>query len=125
MRILMVTQFYPPMIGGIERYVRDLSIELVARGHTVAVATLWQEGKARCEVDEGVHLYRIRGLLQRVGMLYREGGRRCCPPCADPEVLWGLRQVIREERPEVVHGHDWMVYSFLPLKEWSKARLVM
>jgi glycosyltransferase involved in cell wall biosynthesis len=35
-----------------------------------------------------------------------------------------LRDVIRRERPTVVHSHNWMVRSFLPLKRWSKASLV-
>ncbi|HHX65590.1 MAG TPA: glycosyltransferase family 4 protein [Chloroflexi bacterium] len=40
MRILMLTQSYPLIIGGIEHHVRNLSQELVARGHEVSVATL-------------------------------------------------------------------------------------
>ncbi len=44
MRILMLTQFlYPPNLGGEERFVADLSHELVARGHNVSVVTLWQK----------------------------------------------------------------------------------
>src|SRR5258708_8655454 len=42
MRILMLAQFYPPIIGGEERHVRDLSIELAPRGHQVPVPTLCQ-----------------------------------------------------------------------------------
>ena len=42
MRILMVTQFYAPTVGGQERVVEDLSRELIARGHHVAVVTLRQ-----------------------------------------------------------------------------------
>ena len=41
MRILMLTQFYHPIIGGEERMVQGLSSELGLRGHEVAVATLW------------------------------------------------------------------------------------
>jgi glycosyltransferase involved in cell wall biosynthesis len=29
------------------------------------------------------------------------------------------------ERPEIVHAHNWLVHSFLPLKKWSKARLIV
>ena len=39
MRILMLTEQYPPFIGGIEQHVRNLAAGLVARGHHVAVAT--------------------------------------------------------------------------------------
>jgi hypothetical protein len=36
----MVSDFYPPFLGGVEVAVRSLSQELIARGHEVAVATL-------------------------------------------------------------------------------------
>ena len=39
LRILMLTQFYPPVIGGIEIHVAALAGDLVRRGHEVAVAT--------------------------------------------------------------------------------------
>ena len=40
MRILMVTDFYPPFVGGVEVLVSGLSRELSLRGHHVSVATL-------------------------------------------------------------------------------------
>lgn len=40
MRILMLAQSYPPTTGGEQHHVRNLSIELVTRGHDVTVATL-------------------------------------------------------------------------------------
>jgi glycosyltransferase involved in cell wall biosynthesis len=124
-RILMLAQFYQPFIGGEERYVRDLSIELVARGHEVAVATLWQEGMPFLECDQGVRVYRIRASMQRVGAVYSEKVRPHSPPFPDPEVMWELYSVIRRERPDIVHAHNWIVHSFTPLKMWSKARLVV
>ena len=36
----MLAQFYPPVIGGEERHVRNLSVELASRGHEVHVACL-------------------------------------------------------------------------------------
>jgi glycosyltransferase involved in cell wall biosynthesis len=40
-------------------------------------------------------------------------------------LTWSLREVIRRERPEIVHGHDWLSRSFLPLKAWSRAKLIV
>jgi glycosyltransferase involved in cell wall biosynthesis len=125
MRILMLAQFYPPIIGGEERHVRNLSIELVARGHDVSVATLWHEGMAEFECDQGVRVHRIRGSLQRIGALFTEKERRHLPPFPDPEVLWKLRRIIIQERPDIVHAHNWIVHSFTPLKVWSKAKLIV
>ena len=38
-RVLQLTQLYPPVIGGEERHVRNLSTALAGRGHEVHVAT--------------------------------------------------------------------------------------
>src|SRR5450759_1099005 len=125
MRILMVTYGYPPLIGGIEQHVRNLSVELVRRGHQVAVATLWNEGLPEFEVDQGVRVYRIRGTVHAAGRLLSSvPGRTFAPPVPDPGLVRALRKVAERERPQVVHGHNWLIRSFLPLKRWSGARLV-
>lgn len=124
MRILMVAQFYPPIVGGVERHVHSLATALAARGHSVAVATLWHSGLPEFEVDQGVNIYRVHGTVQRFGALFTVE-RQHAPPFPDPEVLLALRRIIAIERPEIVHAHNWMIHSFLPLKAWSRARLVM
>ena len=126
MRILMLTDFYPPIVGGVEQHVRNLSIALVQRGHQVAVATLRHEGTPPFEIDEhGVRIYRVKGTMQRLEMLFSNPGRRYAPPIPDPEVTWRLRSIIAQEKPQVVHAHNWLLDSFLPLKAWSRARLVV
>jgi glycosyltransferase involved in cell wall biosynthesis len=125
MRILMLAQFYTPIIGGEERLVQDLSVELAGRGHQVAVATLWHDGLAKFELDRGVQIYRIPSSVHRAGWLFSEPGRRHAPPWPDPEAVFALGKVLRHHRPEIVHAHNWLVYSFLPLKPASKARLVV
>ena len=124
MRILMLIDSYPPGIGGAQQYVRNLSIALAKRGHDVAVATLANPDQALYEEDAGVRVYRLRGTLQRSEGSFRDAGRTYAPPVPDPELVVALRDVIRRERPTIVHAHNWMVRSFLPLKRWSKAKLV-
>src|SRR5260221_12941019 len=65
MRILMFAQFYPPSIGGEERHVRDLGIELAARGHDVSLATLWHNSLPDFEIDQGPRIHRIHATMQR------------------------------------------------------------
>lgn len=125
MRILMLAQFYPKMIGGEERHVQDLAIHLTRRGHQVAVATVWHPGSPEFELDHGVRVYRIHGTAQRADWLYTEAARRHAPPFPDVELMLALRRVILAERPQIVHAHNWLVHSFLPLKAWSGAKLVM
>ena len=57
MRILMLAQFYPPIVGGEERHVRNLSMDLVRRGHDVTVATLWYPGCEAEDLDCGVKVH--------------------------------------------------------------------
>ncbi|GCE48261.1 glycosyltransferase involved in cell wall biosynthesis [Thermosporothrix hazakensis] len=125
MRILMLTQFYPPVIGGEERHVRNLSLELVARGHQVAVATLWQEGCPEFEEDQGVRVYRFRTTTQRFSSLYSDPRRTHVPPFPDPEAVRALSRIMHQERPEIVHAHNWLVYSFLPLKQQYGCPLIL
>ncbi len=124
MRILMVTDFYPPIIGGMEIHVRNLSAELAARGHEMAVVTLQHAGLPEFEQDGQIRVYRIRGTAQRITKLFSDPGRQFAPPFPDPETMVALRRVIARERPQIVHAHNWMVYGFAPLKRWSGAKLV-
>ena len=124
MRILLLTQTYPPVLGGIERHVQSLGAALAARGHHVAVATLWHAGQSESDMDGAVKIYRLRGTITRFAGMFSTG-RFLAPPAPDPELMLALRKVVEEEQPEIVHAHNWIVHSFLPLKHWSHAKLVM
>lgn len=126
MRIMMLTQFfYPPTVGGEERHAADLSRELAARGHQVSVVTLRQKGYPEFEVSQGVSIHRVRSSMQHMGLLFSESDRPYAPPFPDPEITRVLRRILREEQPDIVHAHNWMVHSFTPLKAWSRAKLVV
>jgi glycosyltransferase involved in cell wall biosynthesis len=126
MRILMLSQFfYPPAVGGEERLVTDLSHELVARGHDVSVVTLWRQGFPEFEVDRGLRIYRVRGTMQQMTFLFSKSHETYSPPFPDPGVMRALRRIILEERPEIVHAHNWFMHSFTPLKAWSRAKFVV
>jgi glycosyltransferase involved in cell wall biosynthesis len=126
MRILMLSQFiYPPSFGGEERFVADLSRELAARGHDVSIVTFWQKGFPEFEIQQGVRIYRVRGTMQEMSFLFSYSDRTYAPSFPDPGVLQALRRIIREEQPDIVHAHNWLVHSFTPLKAWSKAKFVV
>jgi glycosyltransferase involved in cell wall biosynthesis len=125
MRVLMLAQFYPPLIGGEERHVRNLAQALAGRGHSVAVATTWQSGLQPFEMDGPVRVHRLRGALQRVELLFSEAGRRYVPPFPDPELLVRLRRVEAQEKADIVHAHNWMLHSYLPLKRSRGPALVV
>jgi glycosyltransferase involved in cell wall biosynthesis len=120
----MITDFYPPALGGVEQHVQSLARALVRRGDEVGVATLRYGDIAAHADDQGVRIYRLSGSAQRVDRLFASQGRPWAPPVPDPELMLGLQRVIAAERPAIVHGHDWMARSFLPLKPWSRAAFV-
>jgi glycosyltransferase involved in cell wall biosynthesis len=126
----MLTQFYPPVLGGLERHVKDLSEALAARGHEVAVITLRQGGwgKEMLEFEElnGVRIYRIRGTVSRAErLLFIDERRSYAPPFPDPELALSIRRILTREKPQIVHAHNWLSFSYLPLKRWSKAKMVV
>jgi glycosyltransferase involved in cell wall biosynthesis len=121
----MLSQFFAPIVGGEERAVEDLAAELAARGHEVAVATLRSEGTPQTEEIAGIRVHRVDGLGAQLGWLFAESARRHLPPAPDPQVVAGLRRVLSEEKPQVVHAHNWIVHSFLPLKRRLGAPLVL
>ncbi len=121
----MLSQFYPPIVGGEETMVSGLSRTLAARGHDVAVVTLAVPDAPAFEIDEGVRVHRIESTSGRLHWLYAESRRRHVPPAPDPEAALAIRRIVRAERPDVVHGHNWLVRSFLPVRRATRAPLVV
>ena len=65
MKILMVTDFYLPIVGGTEIYFQSLGRQLVRRGHEVSIATTGHPQLPEYEEDSGVNIYRLQGLFQK------------------------------------------------------------
>lgn len=125
MRILMVAQSFSPIVGGEERIVEDLSRELARRGHEVAVATLRQPLGEPPPRQDGVEVELLETAMSRVPGLAADPERAYAPPAPDPLTVRDLRQVIRDFRPDVVHAHNWLVHSYLPLERRSGAAFVL
>ena len=123
MRILWLTDFYPPFIGGLERHVQMIASELASRGHDVCVATIWHEGMPHFEEDKGVRVYRLIGLTQKFPFLSSDAQRRFHPTAPDPIIVKKLLEIIDREKPKIVIASGWILYSFLPVKARSNAKL--
>ena len=113
MRVLLVTQFYPPVAGGQERHVRNLAQELCNRGHAVEVATIAVQGDVGTTLDGLVPVHRLRTSAQRLPWLYSDTGRTHAPPMTDPEISLQTARLLAGGRFDVVHAHDWIVNSVL------------
>ena len=108
MRILHLSWEYPPvMYGGLGRHVHALAENQAARGDDVVVITQAASGYAADDVVNGVRVIRVT---------------RDAPDVADwrerfMEWTFGFNVAVaragialaREWRPDVVHGHDWLV----------------
>jgi glycosyltransferase involved in cell wall biosynthesis len=115
MRILFVTDFYFPYIGGVEIHVRTLAHALSDRGHEVAVATLPTVGDTPQRTADGpVTVFTVGHLAQRIGTRFAHADRQWAPPFPDPLAVKDLRSVVAEFKPDVIHGHDWLARSVQP-----------
>jgi len=125
MRIMMLAQSIAPIVGGEERVVEDLSRELLARGHEVSIATLQQPGDLPAGEVAGARVHPLRSTSYRVTRSNRDTERRHAPPAPDPETVRDLSRVLRRERPQIVHAHNWLVHSYLPLAHSSHSALAL
>jgi len=124
MKILMLSDLYPPFLGGIEIHVQLLGKELSERGHQVAVGTIGRSGLPRYEEDGRVRIYRFEGLFQKIPFLFKDPARKWHPPARDWLISKRLGQIIERENPDIIHTHGWILYSVLPLKKRFKISLV-
>jgi glycosyltransferase involved in cell wall biosynthesis len=115
MHILELSDFYRPVIGGLERHVETLSRELIRLGHTVTVVTLRTGDHPAEETLDGVRVIRIRGWSGGWPAWHADAARPFHPTVPDPGALAALRRVVQRERPAVVHSHSWLQYSYFPL----------
>jgi glycosyltransferase involved in cell wall biosynthesis len=122
-RVLQLAQFYPPVIGGEERHVRNLSLELASRGHEVHVACL-DVGEPPVQ-DAGVTVHPLANVGVRVPALYPTADRPLALPLPDPYVTRALSKLVASVRPDVVHAHNWIVNSYLPLSAARRLPLVL
>jgi glycosyltransferase involved in cell wall biosynthesis len=121
MRVLLLAQFFPPDIGGEERHVFNLANTLAGRGHDVAVATQrMADVPDRETLASGVRVHRFATAAMRLPGLYSTS-RTHHPPLPDPLGVRELARIARQERPDVVHAHNWIVNSAVALRRSSPA----
>ena len=123
MRILLLAQFFPPDVGGEERHVFNLANSLAERGHEVAVATQRMVDVPDQEtLGSGVRVHRFATAAMRLPGVYSTN-RAHHPPLPDPLGVRELARITRQERPHVVHAHNWIVNSAVALRRSSPAGL--
>lgn len=111
LRVLIVCDYYRPLIGGSIRSVELLARHLSQRGHTVEIATSWQPASAAEEEIDGIRVHRVRDLSSRMRWVSEDPYKHNPPPFPDPEAAWRLRRVVKGFRPDLVHAYGWISHS--------------
>jgi len=102
--VLLVSDFFPPVRGGLETHVDDLAAELSARGHDVHVATQTPDATPTAP---SVQVHVVTTLSSAV-IRHERADRPFHPPLPDPRAHAALRALVSRLRPDVVHAHSWL-----------------
>ena len=103
MRVLHVSDCFPPRTGGIETQVHDLAAHQAAAGFDVHVAT------ATAGADGARRATRVLGSGVRV---HRMASALTLGVPVNPRGTWLLREAVTRLRPDVVHVHAGVVSPF-------------
>jgi glycosyltransferase involved in cell wall biosynthesis len=111
MKIVHITPFYKPSIGGVEEIVYNTVKELAKRGHEVHVVSVnydnrWKEvAKPGTVVEEGVIVHRLRPSFIKIGYA---------------TLMHDLKEVLFEIKPDIVHSHNLHPHLFQAIAWKSK-----
>jgi glycogen(starch) synthase len=126
MKILMLAQFLPPMLGGEERHVWTLARALAARAHDVTLLGFATSPEQPAESSsDGVRIVRVTTSASRLPMIYSDPGRPNALPLPDPAVSRAIRNELSRSRFDVIHAHNWIVNSALGPAARAGVPLVM
>jgi phosphatidylinositol alpha 1,6-mannosyltransferase len=96
MRIMIVTDQYPPMVGGVPTVTHDLAVDFAARGHQVwIVAPSYGQRDVR-HLDQGVRVYRFSSFEWPT---YKDLRIPFLP-------FMPLRNLIKKSDPDIIHIHS-------------------
>lgn len=124
MKILLLSDFYPPIMGGMEKHVLLLARALERKGHEVIVYTVGHEKLPKIAEENGVKVIRSRGFFQKMPFLFKEAEKKYHPPLQDLLITNELKSIINRERPDILHAHGWILYSAMPLRKRLNVPLV-
>jgi glycosyltransferase involved in cell wall biosynthesis len=104
MNVLLATDYFPPHIGGgVEQVTYHIAVELVRRGHEVAVVTLNTCNASPMENLNGIHVYRAAPIeLTNILGIQSSISR---------EVVKLMREVCRREQSDVLHANNLYFYT--------------
>lgn len=145
MKILLVSDFYPPYPGGLEQHVQALAHHLAGRDHEIQVATLarpsatasaavapelaavhdredpappmTQDEAGEATARPAVTIRPTLGLPDLLPLLSKDANRRYPLPMLDPLAFHRLRRLVHQFQPDVIHAHGWSAFTALHLNQ--------
>ena len=106
MKILMMTDyFFPHVGGGVEKVILEISIRLVKLGHEVCVLTLNTTDEKKEEYLHGIRIVRVKAfdLTKIIGL-----------QCAVSLNLWyKVKDLVNDFKPDVIHLHNRFFFTTL------------
>ncbi len=96
MHIMIVTDQYPPMIGGVPTVTHNLAVDLVQRGHQVWVAAPSYGMRDARRLEQGVRVYRFSSFEWPS---YKELRIPFLP-------FMPVRNLIKKSEPDIIHIHS-------------------
>ena len=109
-KIVFITPFYRPSIGGVEYIVYHTARELLRHGFEVHIVTTTHDNRWRkitdtgTYVEEDIYIYRLKPMWLKIGYA---------------TIIKGLKNVIRKISPDIVHCHNLHPHVFQAIK-WKK-----
>jgi glycosyltransferase involved in cell wall biosynthesis len=103
MRVLLVSDGFPPVTGGLEAHVARLARYLTDQGHRVAVVTA-AGGTAGTNPFEIVTSSTVLALVPG---LHRDPERGLPPPWPDFRMTKAIHSTALRLQPDVIHAHGW------------------
>lgn len=101
MKILFISHFYYPHVGGVEKHVEELSKRLIEQGHEITIVTEKLEKTEEKETIDGIKVFRIPyPKIKFLGLL--------------AIWFWFLKNYNLASQSDLVHCHDVFIW-YLPL----------
>jgi glycosyltransferase involved in cell wall biosynthesis len=93
--LLLVTPYFPPHPGGLEKYAEALALRLAKSFYwRVVVITSSDEGRDSKEVTNGLTIYRLKPLFKLSNTPF------------SPNWVFKIRRIIKAEKPDVINAHS-------------------
>jgi glycosyltransferase involved in cell wall biosynthesis len=96
-KVLLVTPYFHPHIGGVESYTAQLAVRLSALGWTVVIVTTGNAGDGQERLD-GIRIYRLRPAATLSNTPVGIGWRR------------RLSAILETEQPDIINAHTPVPY---------------